>query len=354
MRAQFVIPVLASILILGIAEFPFNQAFAIGGIISDQASCETIGGVWSSPNICEIDFLAISSVEVLTVNSGIILELSEGSFGSPAQLTNSGTIDNFGSIKISFDLQGSHILDNSGIINNFGLIATFAGTIHNSGTINNDVDGTIDINSGTINTNSGTINNFGIFVYGNFENSGIINNSGSFISFFATINNSGIINNNFGGTINNDSGTINNSSSGTINNSGIIDNQIGTINNSGTIENDCGGIIIGTISGNPVVDICMNTPDAVTDLALTVISGTQVDLSWTTPDDGGSPITGYVIKSKVNGVGSTIETSFGDASTTSYSDTSLSAGDTVTYRIAAINAEGQGPLSNIPATVTTP
>jgi len=94
-------------------------------------------------------------------------------------------------------------------------------------------------------------------------------------------------------------------------------------------------------------------PDQITDLSLTVVSDTQVDLSWTTPDDGGSPITGYAIKSKVNGVASTLETSFGDASTTSYSDTSLSAGDVVTYRITAINAEGPGPLSNIPAQVTT-
>jgi len=96
-----------------------------------------------------------------------------------------------------------------------------------------------------------------------------------------------------------------------------------------------------------------DVPDAINDLTLTVISGTQVDLSWTTPDDGGSPITGYVIVSKVNGVGSTIETSFGDASTTSYSDTTLTLGDVVTYKIAAINAEGQGPFSNIPASVTT-
>jgi len=58
-------------------------------------------------------------------------------------------------------------------------------------------------------------------------------------------------------------------------------------------------------------------------------------------------------KSKVNGVGSTIETSFGDATSTSYSDTTLTLGDVVSYRIAAINAEGQGPFSNIPTPVTT-
>jgi len=94
-------------------------------------------------------------------------------------------------------------------------------------------------------------------------------------------------------------------------------------------------------------------PDSVADLALTVISSNQVDLSWSIPADNGSPITGYVIKSKVNGVVSTIETSFGDSSTTSYSDTSLSAGDVVTYKIAAINAGGAAPFSNVPPNVTT-
>jgi len=94
-------------------------------------------------------------------------------------------------------------------------------------------------------------------------------------------------------------------------------------------------------------------PDAVTDLTLNVASETQVDLSWTIPADNGSPITGYVIKSKLNGVTSTIETSYGDATTTSYSDITLSLGDNVTYRVAAINADGMAPFSNIPTAVNT-
>jgi len=91
----------------------------------------------------------------------------------------------------------------------------------------------------------------------------------------------------------------------------------------------------------------------VTDLSAIAVSGTKVDLSWTIPSDGGSTIIGYKIQHKVNGVLSTVETSFGDASTSSYSDTSLSPGDIVKYRIAAINAIGQGPYSNIPPTVKT-
>jgi len=111
----------------------------------------------------------------------------------------------------------------------------------------------------------------------------------------------------------------------------------------------------GTIQvGNECLPGTSAAPDAVTDLSLLVISGTQVDLSWSIPNDNGSPITGYHIVSKVNGVVSTIETSFGDASTTSYSDTLLSAGDVVTYRIAAINAGGTAPFSNVPPNVITP
>ena len=96
-----------------------------------------------------------------------------------------------------------------------------------------------------------------------------------------------------------------------------------------------------------------STPSAVMDLSITVISETQVDLDWSIPDDGGSEIIGYSIDRQRNGVIETIETAFGDATSVSYSDTTLSSGDTVRYMIAAINAEGQGPFSNIPAVVST-
>jgi len=109
-------------------------------------------------------------------------------------------------------------------------------------------------------------------------------------------------------------------------------------------------LILGAIQD---VNAGQDVPKKVTDLSLSVVSGTQVDLSWTPPDDGGSTITGYFIQNNVNGVITTLETSFGDATSTSYSDTTLSLGDSVTYRIAPINAEGQGPFSNIPPRVIT-
>jgi len=95
-------------------------------------------------------------------------------------------------------------------------------------------------------------------------------------------------------------------------------------------------------------------PDGTTDLAATVISDTQVDLSWTIPFDGGSPITGYKIQHKVNDESiTTLETSFGNDTTNTFSDTSLSPGDEIKYRIAAVNAIGQGFYSNSIHSVTT-
>jgi len=108
-------------------------------------------------------------------------------------------------------------------------------------------------------------------------------------------------------------------------------------------------VAIGAISVMPSSFAGDNTvPDRIEDLTLSHAAGTQMNLSWSTPDDGGSPITGYIIQSKVNGVITTIETSYGDAASVSYSDYSLSHLDEVTYRIAAINAEGQAPFSNVP------
>jgi len=122
--------------------------------------------------------------------------------------------------------------------------------------------------------------------------------------------------------------------------------RIAAINSAGTAPYS--NIPPSVVTSNPV-------PDIVTDLSLVLSSSTKVDLSWTTPADNGSPITGYVVMRNLNsGTIETIETSFGDAATTSYSDTTLSPGDSVTYRVAAINAGGTALLSNVPLNVVTP
>ena len=97
-------------------------------------------------------------------------------------------------------------------------------------------------------------------------------------------------------------------------------------------------------------------PDQITDLSLTVISPTKVNLNWTTPDDNGTPINDYDIERNLNN--STfvlLNSTFGNANTTSFSDVTLSPGDLVTYHIRADNGVlPPSPWSNEPTAVMTP
>lgn len=89
-------------------------------------------------------------------------------------------------------------------------------------------------------------------------------------------------------------------------------------------------------------------------LTANVFNSSQIDLSWTVPnDDGGAPITGYDIERSIdNGnMWSTIISNTNSTGTT-YSDTGLSPNTTYTYRVSAINSVGTGSPSNT-ATVTT-
>jgi len=146
MERIWIIPILA-VLILGLIGFSFSQdSFAVGGTISNQASCEAIGGTWVPPNTCQINgVITINAEELLEVGFGIILEI-----------TNSGTINNFGTI------------DNFGTINNFGTITNNSG-----GTIQNQ---SFIINFGTINNFGGTIANLRTIILA--DNGSIIGDAG--------------------------------------------------------------------------------------------------------------------------------------------------------------------------------
>ena len=72
--------------------------------------------------------------------------------------------------------------------------------------------------------------------------------------------------------------------------------------------------------------------------------GKGIQLSWTVPADGGSPITGYRVLRLTNGSFERIASL--SASTTSYRDTSARRGRTYTYVVRAANSIGLGPLSN--------
>lgn len=87
--------------------------------------------------------------------------------------------------------------------------------------------------------------------------------------------------------------------------------------------------------------------------ALTLTAGSPADtvitLSWTAPtENGGAAITGYRIKKN----GSVVVADTGGTSTT-YSATGLTAGQTYTFAVAAINSAGAGGDSNVPSLTTS-
>ena len=76
-------------------------------------------------------------------------------------------------------------------------------------------------------------------------------------------------------------------------------------------------------------------------------------LTWQAPNDGGSTITGYKVYRKA-GTGSYSVLATLGAGTTSYSDTQLVAGQAYTYKLSAVNANGEGAASNEVSPVPPP
>jgi len=87
-----------------------------------------------------------------------------------------------------------------------------------------------------------------------------------------------------------------------------------------------------------------NVPDAITDLSGSVISDTQINVTWTAPNDGGSNIDLY----KIFRDGSQIDTT----TNTNYSLTGLTQGTSYTITVYANNSVGDSLVSNS-VTLTT-
>ena len=105
-----------------------------------------------------------------------------------------------------------------------------------------------------------------------------------------------------------------------------------------------GFMILPPVAGTTVA----TAPAAPTALTATANGHTQINLSWTAPsDNGGAAISGYLIEVSTNGstwsdlVVNTRSTS------TSYTHSGLTAGNTRHYRVSAINSVGTGPASNV-------
>jgi predicted phage tail protein len=97
--------------------------------------------------------------------------------------------------------------------------------------------------------------------------------------------------------------------------------------------------------------IPVTAPDAP---VVSATAGTgSILLSWAAPPDGGSAITGYSIyRGNVSGGEGTVPYTSVSASTTTFTDTGLTTGDTWYYVVTAVNAFGESlPSTEVSATV---
>ena len=95
-------------------------------------------------------------------------------------------------------------------------------------------------------------------------------------------------------------------------------------------------------------------PDAPSNLTATASGRTEITLSWSSPsNNGGTAVTGYQIEVSANAGGSwtNLETNTGSTSTR-YTHTGLTEGDTRHYRVSAINSVGTGTPSNVASATT--
>jgi len=86
-------------------------------------------------------------------------------------------------------------------------------------------------------------------------------------------------------------------------------------------------------------------PDKVTNLTATAVSSSQINLSWTAPNDGGSLIVGYQIE-RHSTEPWTIIVSNTSNTNTNYLDTGLEPNTKYLYRVSAINLDGIGHASS--------
>ncbi len=84
------------------------------------------------------------------------------------------------------------------------------------------------------------------------------------------------------------------------------------------------------------------TPEAVTDPAVATSTASTVSLMWTTPDDSGSPLTGYELRRMETGGRWEEVPAAIPGSATMYTDTTALPGTNYMYQIRAVNAVSAG------------
>jgi PKD repeat protein len=95
------------------------------------------------------------------------------------------------------------------------------------------------------------------------------------------------------------------------------------------------------------------TPAAPSVTATKDSTGSVVHLSWSVPDNGGSPITGYRIYRRTTSSAFALLASIQE---TSFDDETVTPGTSYVYRVTAVNAFGEGPFCGeiVPVKVTGP
>jgi len=99
--------------------------------------------------------------------------------------------------------------------------------------------------------------------------------------------------------------------------------------------------------------LAATVPDQVTGLAIDSIYSTSMDLSWTAPSDGGSPITDYKIEYKESASGTWLTFSDGVGTGTTATVTGLTVSTSYDFRVSAENAVGFGTVSSTVTDTTT-
>ena len=94
----------------------------------------------------------------------------------------------------------------------------------------------------------------------------------------------------------------------------------------------------------------ITVPISPSNLAATVVSSTQINLSWT---DGSSNETGFRVRRKTGSTGTYAVVSTLGQNITSYQDTGLTAGTTYFYQVVAYNSAGDSVSSNEVSATTT-
>jgi len=122
-----------------------------------------------------------------------------------------------------------------------------------------------------------------------------------------------------------------------------------TYTDDGSITSTSGTVTTVTIAtASPVISITYHlqtVPSTISDLSAS-LSHPNVNLSFTTPSDGGNAITSFKVYRDVGSGYSLLATASG-SSLTSYQDTSPSSGVTNYYKVNAVNGIGEALNSNV-------